>query len=111
MSSPTRGLLRGLRAASLGGVGFGLALVAHVAAGGAAPGPVVLLLLAGLIGMTAVLLTGACLSPVHVGVSLAAMQVVLHEVLMRLGAPASCVMTGVGAQTGGHMDHGGRPFA
>jgi hypothetical protein len=32
MLSPAKGLLRGLRAASLGVVGFGLALVAHVAA-------------------------------------------------------------------------------
>ena len=62
MSSPAQGLLRGLRAASLGVVGFVLALVAHLAAGGAAPGPVVLLLLAGLIGVASVLLTGAWLT-------------------------------------------------
>ena len=62
---PTKGLLRGLRAASLGVVGFVLALAAHVAAGGAEPGPVVLLLLAGLVGLAAVLLTGVRLTPVR----------------------------------------------
>lgn len=105
MSSPTRGVLRGLRAASLGCVGFVLALVAHVAAGGVTPGPAALLLLAGLIGLATVLLTGARLSPVRVGMSLAVMQVVLHEVLMWLGAPAGCAMTAVSAPSGGHLGH------
>ena len=100
-------MLRGLRAASLGTVGFALALVAHVAAGGAAPGPVVLLLLAGLVSLAAVLVTGTRLSLVRVGVSLTAMQVVLHEVFMWLGAPAACVMSGVSAPPGGPMGHGG----
>ena len=67
MFAPAQGLLRGLRAAALGVVGFVLALAAHVTAGGARPGPVVLLLLAGLIGLAAVLLTGARLSPVRHG--------------------------------------------
>jgi hypothetical protein len=102
-------MLRGLRAASLGAVGFVLALVAHVAAGGVAPGPVVLLLLAGLVSCAAVLLTGSRLSPVRVGVSLTAMQVVLHEVFMWLGAPAGCLMAGVRASPGGQMGHGGGP--
>ena len=47
-----------MRAASLEVVGFVHALAAHVAAGGGTPGPVVLLLLGGLIGLAAVLLTG-----------------------------------------------------
>jgi hypothetical protein len=109
MLTPTRGLLRGARAASLGAVGFFLALVAHVAAGGAAPGPEVLLLLAGLVSLAAVLLTGTRLSPVRVGVSLTAMQVVLHQVFMWLGAPAACLMSGVSAPPGGPMGHGGGP--
>ncbi len=88
MTPPTQGWLRGLRAALLGGVGFALALVAHLTAGGAAPGPVALLFLAGLGGLAAVLLTKTRLSPVRLGVSLAAMQVVLHEAFMWLGAPA-----------------------
>lgn len=108
--SPTTGWLRGLRAASLGVVGFALALVAHVAAGGVAPGPVVLFFLAGLTGLVAVLLTGAKLSPVRVGVSLTAMQVVLHEAFMWLGSPATCVVTGMSAPAGGHMGHGGQPM-
>lgn len=107
--SPTRGVLRGLRAASLGAVGFGLALVAHVAAGGSAPGPVVLLFLAGLIGLTALLLTRARLSPVRVGISLSAMQVVLHEAFMWLGSPAGCSMTGVVDPGGMQMGHGSQP--
>jgi hypothetical protein len=110
MLTPTRGLLRGLRAASLGGVGFVLALVAHLAAGGAAPGPVALLVLAGLISLAAVRLTGTRLSPVRVGVSLTAMQVVLHEAFMWLGAPAACSMSGVSAPPGGPMGHGGGPM-
>ena len=105
MSSPTRGVLRGLRAASLGFVGFVLALVAHVAAGGVTPGPAALLLLAGLISLATVLLTGARLSPVRIGLFLAVMQVVLHEALMWLGAPAGCVMTGASAPSGGHLGH------
>jgi hypothetical protein len=111
MLSPTQGLLRGLRAGSLGVLGFVLALVAHLAAGGAAPGPVVLLLLAWLTGLAAVLLTGARLSPVRIGVSLSAMQLVLHEVFMWLGAQTGCAMTAVSAPAGGLMDHGARPVA
>ena len=106
MLSPAQGLLRGLRAASLGVVGFVLALAAHVAAGGPTPGPVVLLLLAGLIGVAAALLTGSRLSPVRVMVSLTAMQVVLHEVFMRLSGPAECLMTGMNATAGGHLGMG-----
>ena len=83
--SPTRGLPRALRAASLGSVGFVLALVAHLAAGGEAPGRVALLLLAGLIGLVALLLTRVQLSSVEIGVSLTALQVILHEIFMRLG--------------------------
>jgi hypothetical protein len=101
-------MLRGLRAASLGAVGFVLALVAHLAAGGVAPGPVQLLFLAGLVSLAAVLLTGTRLSPVRVGVSLTAMQVVLHEVFTWLGAPAACLMNGV-SFPGGPMSHGGGP--
>jgi hypothetical protein len=103
MLSPAQGLLRGLRAASLGGVGFVLALAAHVAAGGPTPGPVVLLLLAGLIGLAGVLLTGVRLSPFRVVVSLAVMQVVLHEAFMWLSVPAACVMNAPG---GAHMGMG-----
>jgi hypothetical protein len=103
MLAPAQGLLRGLRAAALGVVGFVLALAAHVTAGGARPGPVVLLLLAGLIGLAAVLLTGARLTPVRVGVSLAAMQVCLHEAFMWLSAPAACVMPVMNAPADGPM--------
>ena len=110
MLTPTKGGLRGLRAASLGVVGFVLALVAHVAAGSAAPGAVALLLLAGLTGLASVLLTGVRLSPVRVAGSLAAMQVVLHEAFMWLGSPAACLMTGMNAPAGGHMGHGGQPM-
>jgi hypothetical protein len=106
MLSPAQGLLRGLRAASLGVVGFFLALAAHVAAGGGAPGPVVLLLLAGFIGAAAVLLTGARLSPVRVVVCLSAMQVILHEAFMRLSGPADCLMTAGSAPVGRHLGMG-----
>ena len=104
--SPTRGLLRCLRASSLGVVGFVLALGAHVAAGGVAPAPEVLLLLAGLIALAATLLTGVRLSPLRLGASLAAMQVVLHETFMWLGAPGGCLMTGMSPTAGGPMGNG-----
>jgi len=97
MGSPTRGWLRGLRAASLGVVGFVLAFVAHMAARGAAPGPGMLILLAGLTGLAALLLTAIRLSPLWIGVSLAAMQVVLHEAFGWLEAPVDCATTAVGA--------------
>src|SRR5450631_166691 len=106
MLSPAQGLLRGVRAASLGVVGFLLALATHVAAGGAGPGPLVVLLLAGLIGAAAVLLTGARLSPVRVVASLAIMQVFLHEAFARLSGPADCLMAGVSPQAGGHLGMG-----
>src|ERR1035437_2388265 len=106
MLSPAQGLLRCLRAASLGVVGFVLALASHAAAGCATPRPAVLLLLAGMIGLAAVLLTGARLSPARAGVSLAAMQVVLHEAFVWLSAPAACVMPVMNAPVGGHMGMG-----
>jgi hypothetical protein len=111
MSSPTRGLLRGLRAASLGVAGFVLALVAHVAAGGASPAPAVLLLLAGFTGLAALLLTGVRLSPGRVATSLAAMQAVLHGAFMRLSVPAACPMPVMNPPAGGQagMGHGGQP--
>ena len=110
MSSPAKGLLRGLRAASLGVVGLALALVAHLAAGGAEPEPVVLFLVAGLIGVASVLLTRVQLSPLRVGVALAGMQVFLHEAFMGLSAPVRCVLTGMSAPASGHvaMGQGGR---
>jgi hypothetical protein len=111
MLSPTQGLLRGMRAASLGVVGFVLALVAHVAAGGVAPGPVALILLAGLTGLAAVLLTGVRLTSVRIGVSLAAVQVVLHEVFMALGARTGCTLTGMSSAAGALMGRSARAVA
>jgi hypothetical protein len=93
--------LRGLRAGSLGVAGFVLALTAHVVAGGAAPAPVVLTLAAGLIALAALLVTAVRLSLLQIGVSLAAMQVVLHEGFMWLAAPSDCTMTALTAVTTG----------
>ena len=109
MVVPTRGWLRGLRAASLGVVGFVLALVAHVTAGGTAPGPVVLIMLAGLTGLAALLLTAVRLSPLRIGMALAAMQVLLHEAFMWLAAPADCAMTAVSAPSAMQVGHLGQP--
>jgi hypothetical protein len=107
MVLPTRGWLRALRAGSLGVVGIALAFLAHLAAGGAAPGPVVLVLLAGLIGLAAVLLTSVRLSPLRIGVSLAAMQLVLHEAFMWLGAPTDCVMASLSVRGAMQMGYSG----
>lgn len=98
-----------LRAATLGVVGFVLALMAHVAAGGAVPGPVAMLFLAGLVALAAALLTGTRLTPVRIGVSLSAMQVVLHESFMRLGEPVGCLLAGMSAPAGVPMGQGGMP--
>jgi hypothetical protein len=106
MLSPASGFLRGLRAACLGVVGLLLALVAHLAAGGVAPQPAVLLLLAGLLGVAAAWLTRVRLSPLRIAMSLAGMQAVLHEVFMRSGAPAACLMTGVSTPAAAPMGHG-----
>ena len=106
MLSPASGFLRGLRAACLGVVGLLLALVAHLAAGGVPPQPVVLLLLAGLLGVAAAWLTRVRLSPTRIGMSLAGMQVVLHEVFMLSGAPAGCLMTGVNTPAAAPTGHG-----
>lgn len=111
MVSPNRGWLRGLRAALLGVVGFVVALVAHVSAGGAAPGPVVLIPLAGLTGLAAVLLTAVRQTPLRIGVSLVAMQVVLHEAFGWLGAPVDCATTSVSAAGATPMSGQGRQSA
>jgi hypothetical protein len=68
---------------------------------------VVLVLLAGLIGLAAVVLTADRLSPVRIGVSLAAMQVVLHETFMWLGAPTNCAMAALSVRGAMQMGHGG----
>jgi hypothetical protein len=106
MLSPASGFLRVLRAACLGVVGLLLALVAHLTAGGVAPQPAVLLPLAGLLGVAAAWLTRVRLSPTRIGMSLAGMQVVLHEVFMLSGAPAGCLMTGVSTPAAAYMGHG-----
>ena len=110
MLRPTRGLLRAVRAASLGVGAFVLALVAHVAAGGATPRPAMLFLLAGLTGLAALLLTGVRLNPVQVVLSLAIMQVALHEAFMWLGSPTACEATGIGAPAGMDMGRGTPPM-
>jgi hypothetical protein len=109
MLSPASGFLRGLRAACLGVVGLLLALVGHLAAGGVAPQPAVLLLLAGLLGVAGAWLTRVRLSPIRIGMSLAGMQVLLHEVFMLSGAPAGCLMTGVSTPAAARMG-GGQPM-
>jgi hypothetical protein len=68
----------------------------------------VLLLLAGLIGQAAVLLTGVRLSPVRVILSLSTMQVALHEAFMWLGSPTACAITQMSAPAGGDMAHDGQ---
>jgi hypothetical protein len=108
---PNKGLLRGLRASSLALVAFSLALVAHVTAGGAAPGPAVLLPLAGFIGLAAALLTRTLLTPLRIGISLGAVQVGLHEAFMRLGSLPDCPMTDGSMAGGMQMGHGGQPMA
>jgi hypothetical protein len=109
MVSPTRGRLRGLRAASLGVVSFVLALATHAVAGGAAPSLSMLTLLAGLTGLAAVLLTAVRLTPARILVSLAAMQVVLHEAFIWLAAPADCAMTALSATGAMQISQGGQP--
>ena len=82
--APTSGLLGGLRAAPLGVVGFVLAPVAHVAAAGLTPGPVMLSLLAGLIGLAAVLLTRVRVSALRSGMSVMGASMAFMSTAMRL---------------------------
>jgi hypothetical protein len=82
--APTSGLLGGLHAASLGVVGLVLALVAHVAARGLTPGPVMLFLLAGLIGLAAVLLPRVQVSAVRTGMSVMGASMAFMSTAMRL---------------------------
>jgi hypothetical protein len=70
---------------------------------------VLLMLLAGMTGLASVLLTAVRLTPLRIGVSLAAMQVVLHEAFMWLGAPADCAMTAVSATGAMHIGPDGQP--
>lgn len=98
-----------MRAASLGVVGFVLSLVAHMAAGGTAPAPAMLLALASLIALAAVLVTGVRMTPLRVTMSLAAMQMVLHEAFMRLDVPLDCSMTGMAPPTTGHLGPNSQP--
>ena len=65
-----------------------------------------LLLLAGLIGLAAVFLTGVRLSLLRIGKSLSTMQVVVHEVFRRLGARTGRLMTGMSPTAGEHIGLG-----
>jgi hypothetical protein len=100
MSSPTQGLLRRVARRLAGRCGLCPHPGSPCGGRGGAPGPVRPILLAGLTGL-AMLLTGVRLSLVRVGVSLTAVQVVLHEAFKRLNAPPAWAIAGMRAPAGG----------
>ncbi len=101
MSSPAGGALRLTRAAVLGSATVGLALAAHVLAGGAAPTPVGIGLLALPMLAVALLVTGVRLSGPAVAGLVGASQVALHLGLTALAAPTG-VVAGAGTESAGH---------
>lgn len=112
-TTPTRGGLRLLRAAALGGSSLALAGGAHLAGGGRLPGPATLGALALLVGTVAVALTGRrCRGPLLIGV-LGIEQFALHIVLsaaaapVRWADPGGAVHSALGHSALGHsaLDH------
>jgi hypothetical protein len=85
--SPARGALRLGRAAVLGACCLVLSLTAHVLAGGAAPSPMALLVLAVPVACLSILVTGERAGLLRIGGTLAATQVGLHEGFMLLAQP------------------------
>jgi hypothetical protein len=86
---PTRGALRVARASAFGGSGFVLTLVAHVAAGGAVPGPAALVLLGLCTALLCVALTGRRLGRLSSCGVLALTEGGLHAAFMWLSRPGS----------------------
>lgn len=77
-TSPLRGVGRVVRAGGLGGASLLLAGGAHLAGGGTLPGPGLLVVVAALVGLTAVTITGRrCRLPLLLGV-LGLQQLGLH---------------------------------
>jgi hypothetical protein len=85
--TPARGALRLGRAAVLGVCCLLLSLTAHVLAGGAAPSPLALIVLAVPVACLSILVTGERAGLTRIGGTLAATQVGLHEGFMLLAQP------------------------
>lgn len=87
--NPVRGVGRAVRAGVLGGASLLLAGGAHLMGGGALPAPGVLVVVAALIGLTAVTITGRrCRLPLLLGV-LGLQQLLLHYLFDLVGASAA----------------------
>jgi hypothetical protein len=95
---PATGWRRLVRVVVLGGASYGLAVGAHLAGGGGWPGWPLTLMLAGLLGVTSVGLTGRRRGTRFLLLVLTGFQTVLHLLFARAdGAAASCA-----AVAGGH---------
>lgn len=92
---PLRGRWRAGRIGVLGGLSLGLAVGAHTAGGGLLPGPGTLLVLAALLGLAALPLTGRRLRTPGLLAVLTAEQVLLHAVL-EAGSVTRCVPLAAG---------------
>jgi hypothetical protein len=110
MSAPTRGAVRVARAVAFGVSVLTIAAGAHVAAGGVLPSVTVLALLAVPVSVLAVALTGRRCGPVLLVGSMAAAQVLLHEMLVALTAQVPGDMAGQ-MSAGSASAMGGHPIA
>ena len=96
-TGPVAGRLRLLRVGVLGLSGYGLAVGAHVAAGGAAPGWPVSLMLAALLGVLGVAFTARRRGVWTLLGALVATQTALHGLFTLLDAPTStCSLVATG---------------
>lgn len=105
-ASPVRGVGRAVRAGVLGGASLLLAGSAHLIGGGALPTPGVLVVVAALVGLTAVTITGRrCRLPLLLGV-LGLQQLLLHYLFDLVSA--SSAVDAACATSGPHhlMTHG-----
>lgn len=88
-TSPVRGTGRAIRAGVLGGTSMLLAGGAHLMGGGVLPAPGVLVVVAALVGLTAVTITGRrCRLPLLLGV-LGLQQVLLHHLFDLVSASSA----------------------
>ncbi len=104
--SPLRGAGRVVRAAALGGASLLLAGGAHLVGGGALPAPGLLVLVAALVGLTAVTITGRrCRLPLLLSV-LGVEQILLHH-LFNLASATSAIGGACSTSSAHHlMAHG-----
>lgn len=99
---PLRGARRVLRSAVLGSASLALAVGAHVAGGGAAPGAGLLLLTAALVGLVALTATARRVRLTWLAPLLGLEQALLHALFQALGSTAVLCTAATSAGHAGH---------